>query len=189
LETSRDNESTMSDGVGIIAYRYAKALIDLAIEQKVVEDVNNDMSLFEKVCNENKEFQSVMANPIVRHEKKKSILKKIFEKNVHPVTFSIFDVLTRKNRENLIYPIAKEFQKLYVDLNKIELAIVTTVEPIDETQRAEFIKIVKDASGKTVQLEERIDKELIGGYVLRVGDTQIDTSVRKKINNLKLELV
>ncbi|MFT4735592.1 MAG: F-type H+-transporting ATPase subunit delta, partial [Arcticibacterium sp.] len=66
---------------------------------------------------------------------------------------------------------------------------VTTVEPIDETQRAEFIKIVKDASGKTVRLEEKIDRELIGGYILRVGDTQIDTSVRKKINNLKLELV
>ena len=178
----------MSDGVGIIAYRYAKALIDLAIEQKVVEEVNNDMTLFEEVCNENKEFQSVMANPIVRHDKKKSILKSIFKSRVNPVTYSIFDVLTRKNRENLIYPISKEFQKLYVQLNKIEQATVTTVEELDEAQRAEFIKIVKEASGKAVQLEEKLDSELIGGYVLRVGDTQIDTSIRKKINDLRLEL-
>ncbi|AWW00725.1 ATP synthase F1 subunit delta [Arcticibacterium luteifluviistationis] len=176
----------MSDAV--VAYRYAKALIDFAIEQKVVEDVNNDMKFFTDVCEQNSEFEAVMANPIVRHDKKRTILKNIFESRVNPVTYSIFDVLTRKNRESLIRSIASEFQKLYVKLNNIEQAIVTTVEPLTAAQREEFIKIVKDASGMTVELEERIDKELIGGYVLRVGDTQIDTSVRKKINDLKLEL-
>ncbi|WP_341228382.1 ATP synthase F1 subunit delta [uncultured Arcticibacterium sp.] len=176
----------MSDAV--VAYRYAKALIDFAIEQKVVEDVNNDMKLFTEVCDQNSEFEAVMSNPIVRHDKKRTILKNIFESRVNPVTYSIFDVLTRKNRESLIKPIAAEFQKLYVQLNNIEQAIVTTVEPLTAKQKEEFIKIVKDASGKTVELEEKIDKELIGGYVLRVGDTQIDTSIRKKINDLKLEL-
>lgn len=172
----------------VVAYRYAKALIDFAIEQKVVEEVNNDMKLFAEICDQNKEFQAVMANPIVRHDKKKAILNNIFKSRVNEVTYSIFDVLTRKNRENLIYPISTEFQKLYVQLNNIEQATVTTVEPLSETQKSEFIKIVKDAGGKTVELIEKIDKELIGGYVLRVGDTQIDTSIRKKINNLRLEL-
>lgn len=176
----------MSDAV--VAYRYAKALIDFAIEQKVVDDVNNDMKLFTEVCDQNSEFEAVMANPIVRHDKKKTILKNIFESRVNPVTYSIFDVLTRKNRESLIKAIAVEFQKLFVLLNNIEEASVTTVEPLTATQREEFIKLVKDASGKTVELKEKIDSELIGGYVLRVGDTQIDTSVRKKINDLKLEL-
>lgn len=172
----------------IVAYRYAKALIDLAIEQKVVKEVNEDMKFFAEICDENKEFQAVMANPIVRHDKKRTILKKIFENRVNPVTYSIFDVLTRKNRENLIYPISTEFQKLFVKLNNIEQASVTTVEPLTEIQKNEFIKIVGDASGMKVELKEKIDKELIGGYVLRVGDTQIDTSIRKKINDLKLAL-
>jgi F-type H+-transporting ATPase subunit delta len=129
-----------------------------------------------------------MANPIVRHGKKKTILKNIFENRVNPVTYSIFDVLTRKNRENLIYPISTEFQKLFVQLNKIQPASVTSVEPLTEEQKNAFIKIVEDASGKKVELEEKIDEKLIGGYVLKVGDTQIDTSVRKKINDLKLAL-
>lgn len=172
----------------VVAYRYAKALMDFAIEQKVVEDVNNDMKLFAEVCEQNSDFEAVMANPIVRHDKKKTILKNIFESRVNPVTYSIFDVLTRKNRESLIYSISKEFQKLYILLNNIEQATVTTVEPLTAKQKEEFIKIVKDASGRTVELEEKIDKELIGGYVLRVGDTQIDTSIRKKIKDLKLEL-
>jgi F-type H+-transporting ATPase subunit delta len=172
----------------IVAYRYAKALIDLAIEQKVVSEVNEDMKFFAEICDQNKEFQAVMANPIVRHGKKKTILKNIFENRVNPVTYSIFDVLTRKNRENLIYPISTEFQKLFVQLNKIQPASVTSVEPLTEEQKNAFIKIVEDASGKKVELEEKIDEKLIGGYVLKVGDTQIDTSVRKKINDLKLAL-
>lgn len=176
----------MSDAV--VAYRYAKALIDLAIEQKVVNEVNEDMKFFAEVCKQNKDFTKVMANPIVRHEKKKSILKKIFENKVNHVTFSIFNVLTKKNRENLLFPISVEFQKLYADLNKIERATVTTVVPLDAKQRDQFVKIVADATGKTVELEEKIDQNLIGGYLLRVGDTQIDTSIRKKINELKLEL-
>jgi F-type H+-transporting ATPase subunit delta len=171
----------------VVAYRYAKALIDFAIEQKVVEEVNNDMTYFLDVCKADREFMAVMANPIIRHADKLKILNKIFKNNVNNVTFSIFDVLTRKNREKLIHPIAIEFRKLYNDLNKIEIATVITVSELTEDQRNEFLQIVKNATGKSVKLLEKIDSNLIGGYVLKVGDTQIDTSIRKKINELKLE--
>ncbi|SOE20376.1 ATP synthase F1 subcomplex delta subunit [Spirosomataceae bacterium TFI 002] len=172
----------------VVAYRYAKALIDFAIEQKVVEEVSADMTYFLDVCKADREFMAVMANPIVRHDDKSKILNKIFKNNVNKVTFSIFDVLTRKNREKLIYPIAIEFNKLYNELNKIEIATVISVEELTDDQRSEFLKIVKDATGKTVKLVEKIDANLIGGYVLKVGDTQIDTSIRKRLNELKLEL-
>lgn len=172
----------------VVAYRYAKALIDFAIEQKVVEDVKNDMVYFLDVCKADREFMAVMANPIVRHDKKLKILNKIFKNNVNDVTFSIFDVLTRKNREKLIQPIAIEFEKLYNELNKIEIATVTSVTPLTKAQQVEFVKIVKEATGKKVELVEKIDEKLIGGYVLRVGDTQIDTSIKKRLNELKLEL-
>ncbi len=176
----------MSDYV--VAYRYAKALMDLAIEQKVVDQVNEDMKFFAEVCEQNKEFTKVMANPIVRHDKKKAILKSLFENKINNVTFSIFNVLTRKNRENLLFPISVEFQKLYADLNKIQQATVSSVVPLNAKQREEFINVVKKATGKTVDLKEKIDESLIGGYILKVGDMQIDTSIRKKINELKLEL-
>jgi F-type H+-transporting ATPase subunit delta len=172
----------------IVAYRYAKALIDLASQQGVVNEVNTDMSFFEQICEENDEFVAVMASPIVRHDKKLGILKKIFEKNVNPVTFSIFTVLTKKNREKLIYPIAVEFKKLFNQQKGIQKVIVSSVEALTDQQKAAFSKVVSDAINKQVELEEKIDPSLIGGYVLRVGDTQIDTSVRKKLNDLKLAL-
>jgi F-type H+-transporting ATPase subunit delta len=173
----------------IVAYRYAKALIDLANEKGVVKEVNKDMTFFEQICNENSNFVAVMANPIVRHDKKLNILKAIFKNNINSVTFSIFSVLTKKNREKLIYPIAKEFQKIFNQQNGIQKITVTSVEELTLKQKEEFIRLVEEATKMKVELEDKIDESLIGGYVLRVGDTQIDTSVKKKLNELKLSLV
>lgn len=172
----------------IVAYRYAKSLFDLATEKKVVNEVNNDMISFKTICEENRQFLVVLGNPIVRHHTKLAILKKTFENNVHPVTFSIFNVLTKKNRENLIYSIAEEFDKLYNQQKGIQKVTITTVSPLTKEQKLEFTKIVGDATGKQIVLEEKVNPNLIGGYILSIGDTQIDTSVRKKLNELKLSL-
>lgn len=174
--------------LSIIAYRYAKALIDLANEQGEVEAVNNDMTFFASVCTENDEFRKIMANPIIRHEKKFNILKKIFENRISKVTFSIFSVLTKKNREQLLYPISVEFKKLY-DLQKgIQKVTVSTPAPLTDAQKATLSAEVSRATQKQVELTEVIDESLIGGYVLKVGDTQIDTSVKHKLNELKMAL-
>lgn len=175
--------------LSLIGNRYAKALIGLANEQGVLEEVYNDMKFFESVCSENDEFCKIMANPIIRHDKKFGILKNIFENRVNNVTFSIFTVLTKKNREQLLEPIAVEFQKLY-DLQKgiQKVEILTPVE-LTDAQREEFKKVVAAAINKTVELTEKIDESLIGGYVLKVGDTQVDTSVKHQLNELKVAMI
>jgi F-type H+-transporting ATPase subunit delta len=172
----------------VVAYRYAKSLIDLANEKKVVDEVSQDMALFKQICDENRQFLVVLGNPIVRHEKKLGILKKVFENRVNPVTFSIFNVLTKKNRESLIYAIADEFQKIYNDQNGIQNATVISTTALTDEQRKQFTKVVADATGRKVVLEEKVNESLIGGYILKVGDTQVDTTVRKKLNDLKLKL-
>lgn len=171
--------------LSLIGNRYAKALIALANEQGKLEEVYKDMKFFEAVCSENDEFRKIMANPIVRHEKKFGILKKIFENRVTNVTFSIFSVLTRKNREQLLYPIAQEFHKLYDEQKGIQKVQVSTPVALTDAQKTEFSKIVSESMNKTVELTEKIDESLIGGYVLKVGDTQIDTSVKHKLSELK----
>lgn len=171
--------------LSLIGNRYAKALIALANEQGKLEEVYNDMKFFESVCSENDEFRKIMANPIVRHEKKFGILKKIFENRVTDVTFSIFSVLTRKNREQLLYPIAQEFHKLYDEQKGIQKVQISTPVALTDAQKAQFSKIVSESMNKIVELTEKIDESLIGGYVLKVGDTQIDTSVKHKLSELK----
>lgn len=176
----------MSDS--IVAYRYAKSLIDFAAEKNVVDQVNEDMDFFITVCEENTQLVAVLKSPIVRHLKKLSILQALFEGKVHPVTYGIFTILTRKNRESLIHSLAIEFKKLYNQLNGIQIAKISTATELTTDQRNDIIRQLTDDLKKTIILQEEVNPELIGGFVLQVNDTRKDTTIRKKLNELALDL-
>ncbi len=111
-----------------------------------------------------------LKSPVVRHEKKLAILKALFQENVHPVSYTIFNIITQKHRESILDSIADEFVTLYNSYKGIQKAVVTTSAPLDDSLRATFNKIVADATGKKVELEEKVNENLIGGYILRVND-------------------
>jgi F-type H+-transporting ATPase subunit delta len=170
------------------ASRYVKSLLGLAVEQNVLDAVHNDMLLFSKTVNENREFRLMLQNPIIKHDKKREILEKIFKSKVHPLTMSILDIITRKNREPLLASIAKEFHEAYNEHKQIGKAVVTTAVPLDAKLRAEFQTMVKKYSQRSeVELIEKVDPEMIGGFILNVGDRQVDASIKNKLKALKLE--
>ena len=169
------------------SHRYAKALIELASEKGVLEEVHSDMLAFSQICQQNRDFELMLKSPIVQHYKKMSILESLFKGKVHPVSFSIFEIITRKNREELLPEIAESFHQQYNDSKNIQTAQVTTTFALDETQRTHFRKMVEHATGKQVELHEKIDPSLIGGYVLQIGDRQADESVKNQLRKLKLE--
>lgn len=175
--------------VGTVASRYAKSLIELAEEKNVVEAVYQDMLLFNNIASANRGLMLALRSPVVRHEKKLAILKAIFKDKVNPVSYSIFEIITRKNRESILDAIAAEFITQYNTYKGIQKALITTSIPLNATLRDKFNKIVADATGRTVELEEKVDEKLIGGYILRVGDRQIDASLKSRLNELKLELL
>ena len=175
--------------VGIVASRYAKSLIELAIEQNVLEPVFADMKLFKETARQNRGLMLALASPVVRHEKKLAILKALFKDRVNPVSYSIFTIITKKNRESILDSIADEFIKLYDENQGILEATVITTTPLTDELRQQFINIVASSTGKNIQLEEKIDPNLIGGYILRVKDRQIDASLRSRLNELKLQLI
>lgn len=167
--------------------RYVKSLLGLAVEKNALESVHNDMLLFTKICEENRSFELMLKNPIIRHDKKREILEKLFQGKVNPLTMAIFDILTRKNREPLLPGIAKEFHTAYNIYKGIGKAFITTAIPLDSQLRTEFENIVKRVSEKDkVELTEKIDKEMIGGFILNVGDRQIDASMKNKLQALKV---
>lgn len=172
-----------------VAFRYAKSLIGLAQEKGLLDRVNEDMKLFTQVCEDSRAFTLALKSPIVKHWKKLAILNDIFRDKVHPVSFSIFDIITKKNREAILPSVAEAFQAQYAELNNIVTAHLTTATPVTDSQRKQFVKIVADATGKKVELKEKLDERLIGGYMLRVGDTQVDASIKSRLNDLKLKFL
>lgn len=175
--------------VGIVAARYAKSLIELAKEQNVLEAVYADMLLFKDTADKNRALMLALKSPVVRHEKKLGILNALFKERVNPVSYAIFTIITKKNREAILDEIAAEFIKSYNLFQGIQNATVITTTPLTDELRKQFIDIVASSTGRTVQLQEKIDPNLIGGYVLRVDDRQIDASLKSRLNELKLQLV
>jgi len=171
------------------AARYAKSVIELAQEQKSLEKVKEDMLLFTQVINDNRELEVVLKNPIVPADKKKAILKALFEKRIQPLTYKAFELIVSKNRESILDEIAVEFVNEYNVLKGISVATVTTPYTLDEKQRKEISKIVADITGMKVELTEIVDESLIGGFVLKIGDKQIDESVKSKLANIQRALV
>jgi F-type H+-transporting ATPase subunit delta len=171
------------------ASRYVRSLLTLAVEKGVLEEVHQDMLLFAKVCAENRAFALMLRNPIVKHEKKREVLEQVFKGKVNAMTMAILDILTRKNREPLLPTIAVDFHTAYNTYKGIGKASVTTAVPIDAPLRAEFETIVKQISKRDkVELTATVDKEMIGGFILNVGDRQIDASVKNKLKALKIKL-
>lgn len=170
------------------ASRYVKSLMGLAIEKNVVEQVHQDMLMFSKVVDENPSFRLLLGNPIITHDKKRAILEELFKTKVNPLTMSIFDILTRKNREPLLPAIARGFHNEYNEYKGISKATVTAAVPLDSTTRAEIVRIVKSISDKKeVELIEKTDSTLIGGFILHVGDRQIDASIKSKLKAMKVQ--
>jgi len=168
-----------------VASRYAKSLIELAQEKGVVEEVHNDMQLFRKVCEENYDFTLMLKNPVIKHDKKNKILAQIFEGKVNDLTLSIFNIITRKNREPILPILAKEFIVQYNSKKGIEVATITTAVPVSDDLREELRKMILQVGGKkTVELKEIVDPDLIGGFILKVGDKQIDDSIQSKLKML-----
>lgn len=169
------------------ASRYIKSLLGLAVEKGVLEEVSQDMRLFAKTCKENRQFELLLKSPVIRHDKKREILNKIFNGKVNPLTLSIFDILTRKNREPLLTAIATDFHTAYNAYKGVGKATVTTAVPLDAKLRSEIEQVAKKLSDKKqIELAEVVDPALMGGFILNVGDKQIDASVQNKLKALKL---
>ena len=168
-----------------IAERYAKSLMDLAAEKNEVESIFADMQLIAASCKGSRELVLLLKSPIVKYDKKLSILNAIFKSKVNAITSSFFELLAKKQREALLYAISLEFINEYNRRKGIVKAQLFTPTKVDDSLRAQFSKIVEEKTGKKVEIEENINEDLIGGYILRIGDVQIDNSVKTKLNNIK----
>lgn len=170
-----------------VASRYAKSIMELSLEKGRLEEVHSDFDRLTALAVGNFEFAVVLKNPVISSEKKLNILKALFT-DADPITLSFFDIVSRKNREEILLDVAKEFESQYNLHRSIQVAELTTTFAIDDQLKSEFEAVVKEISGKeSVQLVEKINPDLIGGYILKVNDRQVDESLSSKLRQLKAQ--
>lgn len=170
-----------------VASRYAKSLLQLAVEKNILDEVYQDMVLFQEVSRSNHDFVLMLRNPIISHDKKKAVLYKIFQDHVNVSTLTIFDIITRKNREAYLPAIAESFKIQYRQHKGIEKATIITATTLTAELRDQMSAYAKRLTQKSIELEEKIDTSIIGGYIIVIGDQQIDNSVRTKLRDMSYE--
>ena len=169
----------------LAARRYAKSLIGLAQEKNILEEIFSDMSLIYSTISNNRDLQLLLKNPVVNAAKKQAILSAIFNKEINELSSLFLTLISSKKREAIVQNIANSFINQYKDLNNIVTAKVTTAIKLDEKQINKIVSLYKAGPEDTFEIIEIVTPEIIGGFVLRVGDNQIDTSISKEIRALK----
>jgi len=168
-----------------VASRYAKSLIDLAREQNALDAIHADMLQVIEVIKSNSQLQAVLKNPIIKLDKKENILNGIFGKSAHPALLAFFNLLIEKGRAGVLFATAKEFIVEFNQEKGIIEASVLSAAPLSAEQKEQIISLVKEEYGSQVILSNEIDPELIGGFILTIGDKQIDASIAGKLKRLE----
>jgi F-type H+-transporting ATPase subunit delta len=168
-----------------IASRYAKSLLDLAKDQNVMDEVVSDMEGFSKMV-ENRDLYLLLKSPIIKVGKKAEILNVLLDGKVNKLTKAFLDITLRKGREKYLPDIAKEFLNQYKTMQGISSVTLVTATPIsDSTLDALKAKLLtSDLTDKSVEIETSVDESLIGGFIVQIGDKQIDASVSHKLAEL-----
>ncbi|MGY5845926.1 ATP synthase F1 subunit delta [Salegentibacter sp. HM20] len=169
------------------AQRYAKAILSLAKDKNAADAVYKDMQSISETIAQSKELRNMLGSPVIKSGLKKNALNEIF-KSAHIITLGSFDLLIANERLNLLDVVAKQYLLQYNKLNNIQEAVVTTAVPLTSELEQKVQAKVKQLTGNQANLKNVIDTEMIGGFVLRVGDLQYDASVLSNLNRLKREL-
>jgi len=168
-----------------VASRYAQALLDLAIEQKSLDKVNADMVELSQVCAESKDLTNLLKSPIIDSSKKMDVLNALFSKNMDKMSIGFMSLILKHSRENLLPEIASSFTSLYKVNKNILDVYITSAVPLEPIVKDKIIQKIKAKFKGEVVLFEQIDEKLIGGFVVKFDDKQLDASIASQLTNLK----
>ena len=169
-----------------LAGRYAKSLLDLAIEQKQLDVVYEDIKLLQAICKSNPDFVSMLKSPVINGDKKEHVIEAIIGGKVNKTTSLFLKLLIKKTRESNLPEIITSFVEQFNKLNNIHQVKLTTASPVsNELQDAIINKVKSTTSLQKIEMETTVNDELIGGFTLEMGDIFVDASILHDLNDVK----
>lgn len=170
-----------------VASRYAQSLLELSQEKNAVDAVLADMNAFLEVTNESSDFIAFLNSPVIKSDKKQTVIAKVFP-SFQEITTKFTNLLTKNRREMLLPLIAEDFIKKVKEVRGIVPVTLTSAAKLDDSVKEAIIAKLKQSIKGEIELNEKVDEDLIGGFVVRMGDTRIDASVAHQLSELKQRL-
>jgi F-type H+-transporting ATPase subunit delta len=169
-----------------LAGRYAKSLIGLSMEKDQLEAVYKDMLFLQAACRGSKELVKLLKSPVIKADKKGRILEALTQGKVSVMTATFNRLLLNKGRESFLPEIISAFIDQYKVIKDIHSVKLTTAMPVGEELKQSIVdKIRADSNLKHIELNAAVDENLIGGFILEIGDKLIDASIAFDLNNIK----
>src|ERR1700712_5026426 len=169
-----------------LAARYAKSLVDLAIEQNQLENVYKDMQYLQSICKGSPEFVNIMRSPVINADKKQNILNALTAGKISDLTALFNKLLISKTREEYLPEIVTAFIGQYNEMKGIHTVKLTTATALSEEVKQSIIgKLKAETTLKNIELETEVKEELIGGVILEFNNNLVDASIAKEMRDIK----
>lgn len=173
-----------------LASRYAKSLLDLAIEQNSLDATLKDVQLLDSICHQSRDFANMLRSPIIKADKKHAIINAVVNGGIGKITQAFINLLVNKGREIYLPEIAHAFIAQYKEMHNIKTVKLTTAVTVDDNiKEAIRQKVASGLPDSKVELHTHVDPELIGGFVLEMEDKLFDASVRRDLHDIRAQLL
>jgi F-type H+-transporting ATPase subunit delta len=171
-----------------ISVRYAKALFELAKEQDLLSRVKEDMSLLSQEAAMGSDLQTFLSSPLYTPSEKKTVLSGTFASLVNPLTVRFLELLADNKREIFLRDIARNFLDMVRKEQGIKKVTISSAVTLDAKTVETLLQTATEVAGGKVELSLVVDPALMGGFIMRIGDQQIDASVSTKLKKISREL-
>ena len=173
-----------------LANRYAKSLLSLAVEKNQLDTVYNDMEFLKAVAKLNREFVVVLKSPVIAPEKKETIISAVTKGKISDLTFLFIRLLIRKGREMNLPDITTAFIEQFKEHRQIYSVKLTTATPVSEELKQSIVSQIKSQTAlKNIELTTEVDDKLIGGFILQIGDKEVDASIAYDLNIIRKQFL
>ncbi|WP_138203926.1 F0F1 ATP synthase subunit delta [Haloimpatiens lingqiaonensis] len=169
--------------------RYALALYEVAESKGKLDEYMNDLQEIVDLIKNNTEFLQVIKHPEITTSKKKKIFINVFKGKIDEDLLSFLLILIEKDRILYLEEKLKEMEKIHLERNNILLAEVTTVIPLNEQEKNNLKEKLNKIYNKEIIFQENLDKRIIGGVHVKIGDDVIDGTIKTKINEIRRRVI
>ena len=172
-----------------VAKRYAKAIFELSIETEVFETVESEFIQIEENIKDSAELEKFLINPLISHLKKGEVIGELFRGKVSDLTYRFLLLVAKKGRLAVLPEIIDQFKRFSMKYrNQVEGELFSAVSLSGE-QISKIRKIIENMTGKIVVLKEKVNVDILGGFIVRIEDKLIDVSVRSNLEKMKKRLI
>lgn len=172
-----------------IAVRYAKAFFELAKEKEQLDLLKEDIGTIRSLCSESSEFMLLLESPVVKTARKITLLDELLKEKIQKITLDFIHLVIRNKREANLPGICRDFMTMYRKEKNIKTAVLTSAVVLSQTTVERIRSYLETRFMSAIELHLKVEPGLIGGFMLRVGDKQVDASIANQLKKIKLSLM